>query len=152
MCQTCGVINDNNSSEVAPSVLFVCSRNGGKSQIAAGYMSLEAGHAIGVSSAGTNPADSINMLAAEVLLEQGVDIRTQEPRLLTEQDMRAASLVVVLGTEAQVPETDGVTIERWETDEPSLRGIEGRERMELVCADIHRHVADLKSRLLAKEN
>ncbi|XBH21104.1 low molecular weight phosphatase family protein [Jonesiaceae bacterium BS-20] len=140
--------NDASSSIQAPSVLFVCSRNGGKSQVAAGYMALEAGAAIEVSSAGTNPADSINTLAAEVLQEQGVDISQQVPRLLTEADMRSASLVVVLGTEARVPQIDGVTIERWETDEPSLRGIEGRERMELVCADIHRHVNALKERLL----
>lgn len=143
--------HDGTTSNQTPSVLFVCSRNGGKSQIAAGCLALEAGSAVNVLSAGTNPAKSINALAAEVLLEQGVDITSQVPRLLTEQDMLAADLVVVLGTEAQVPELDGVTIERWETDEPSLRGIEGRERMELVCADIHDRVKDLQARLLHPE-
>lgn len=50
--------------------------------------------------------------------------------------------------EAGVPSIDGVQIEVWDTDEPSLRGIKGRERMELVRADIHARVKDLRRRLL----
>ena len=38
-----------------PSVLFVCVRNGGKSQMAAGLMRKAAGDRIAVHSAGTNP-------------------------------------------------------------------------------------------------
>lgn len=47
-----------------------------------------------------------------------------------------------------MPALDGVAVEVWETDEPSLRGIEGRERMELVRDDIHARVLELKARLL----
>lgn len=61
--------------------------------------------------------------------------------------MRKAGLVVVLGTEAKVPAVDGVSVEVWETDEPSQRGIEGRERMELVRDDIHARVKELTQRL-----
>lgn len=131
-----------------PSVLFVCSRNGGKSQIAAGYLAKEAGDLVHVSSAGTKPGTEINALAAQVLAGQGIDILKAVPRQLTQEDMRAASLVVVLGTEAKVPVVDGVAVEVWETDEPSLRGIEGLERMELLTDDIHRRVLELKDRLL----
>lgn len=131
-----------------PAVLFVCSKNGGKSQMAAGLMKREAGDAIVVTSAGTKPGDKINGLSAEVLLDLGVDIRAEVPKPLTEEAMREAGLVVILGAEAQVERVDGVEIERWETDEPSLRGIEGRERMELVRDDIHARVKDLKARLL----
>ncbi|MBP1327618.1 arsenate-mycothiol transferase [Leucobacter exalbidus] len=131
-----------------PAVLFVCAKNGGKSQMAAGLMTLEAGDDITITSAGTKPGDAINALSAEVLLDLGVDISEQVPKPLTEANMRAAGLVVVLGTEAQVPEVEGVQVEVWETDEPSLRGIEGRERMELVRDDIHARVRALKARLL----
>ncbi|GHD13036.1 arsenate-mycothiol transferase ArsC [Zhihengliuella salsuginis] len=131
-----------------PAVLFVCSKNGGKSQMAAGLMKREAGGDIVVTSAGTRPAEKINALSAEVLLDAGVDIRAEVPKPLTAENMRAAGLVVILGGEAQVEPVDGVEIERWETDEPSLRGIEGRERMELVRDDIHARVKELKARLL----
>lgn len=132
-----------------PAVLFVCVKNGGKSQMAAGLMKLEAGTEVTVSSAGTKPGAAINGLSAEVLQDLGIDISGEKPRALTEQDMRAAGLVVVLGTEANVPAVDGVQVEVWDTDEPSLRGIEGRERMEIVRDDIRARVQDLKRRLLA---
>lgn len=133
-----------------PSVLFVCSKNGGKSQMAAGLMTLEAGRSVTVTSAGTKPGSEINALSAEVLLDLGVDIRNEKPKALTEESMRSVDLVVVLGTEAAVPEHDGVVVEVWETDEPSLRGIDGRERMELVRDDIHGRVKELKTRLLSR--
>lgn len=132
-----------------PAVLFVCVKNGGKSQMAAGLMRLEAGGEITVLSAGTHPGSAVNALSAEVLQDLGVDLDGETPKLLTEEKMRAAGHVVVLGTEAHVPPVAGVQIEVWETDEPSLRGIEGRERMELVRDDILARVKDLKRRLLS---
>ncbi|MGX1770439.1 arsenate-mycothiol transferase ArsC, partial [Dietzia sp. NPDC055343] len=47
-----------------PSVLFVCVKNGGKSQMAAALMRLHAGEAIEVHSAGTRPGSAVNALAA----------------------------------------------------------------------------------------
>ncbi|WP_300344381.1 hypothetical protein [Nesterenkonia sp.] len=44
---------------------------------------------------------------------------------------------------------DGVEVERWETDEPSARGIEGRQRMEIIRDDIHRRVRSLVSQLIS---
>lgn len=133
-----------------PAVLFVCVKNGGKSQMAAGLMRLEAGNEIAVSSAGTRPGAAINALSAQVLADLGVDISAERPKALTEEHMREAGLVVVLGAEAKVPALDGVRVETWETDEPSARGIEGRERMELVRDDIHARVKDLAARLLGR--
>ncbi|MDO2936100.1 low molecular weight phosphatase family protein [Paeniglutamicibacter sulfureus] len=135
-----------------PAVLFVCVKNGGKSQMAAGLMKHEAGNDVDVSSAGTKPGAAINGLSAEVLQDLGIDISAERPKALTEENMRAAGLVVVLGAEAKVPVLDGVRVETWETEEPSARGIEGRERMELVRDDIHARVRDLAARLLGTEN
>lgn len=52
-------------------MLFVCARNGGKSQMAAGLMKKEAGDLIDTYSAGTDPGEAINQLSAESLLEVG---------------------------------------------------------------------------------
>lgn len=131
-----------------PAVLFVRAKNGGKSQMAAGLMKLEAGAQIGVTSAGTKPGAAINDLWAEVLLDLGIDISAEKPKVLTEQNMRAAGLVVARGTKAKVPAIEGVRIEIWETYEPSLHGLEGRERMEFLRDDIHVRVKDRKNRRL----
>lgn len=143
--------SDKVADPVLPAVLFVCVKNGGKSQMAAGLMRHEAGAQVLVSSAGTKPGAAINALSAEVLMDLGIDISGEKPTLLTEDNMRSAGLVVVLGTEAEVPVVDGVAVEVWETDEPSLRGIEGRDRMELVRDDIHARVRELKARLLSAD-
>lgn len=129
-------------------MLFVCVKNGGKSQLAAGLMKHEAGNAVEVLSAGTNPGPALNTLAVDVLHDLGIDMSGEKPKALTEQTMKEVSLVVVLGSEAKVPDLEGVRVVTWNIDEPSLRGIEGRERMELVRDDIYRRVKALKSELI----
>jgi arsenate-mycothiol transferase len=60
--------------------------------------------------------------------------------------MRAADLVVVVGTSAQVSTPEGVALEVWDTDEPSLRGIDGLDRMRLIRDDITTRIRDLVER------
>ena len=71
-----------------PSVLFVCVKNGGKSQMAAGLMRKAAGDQVDVYSAGTKPGDAVNALSAETLLEVGVDISGETPTLIDPQLVR----------------------------------------------------------------
>ncbi len=128
-------------------VLFVCVKNGGKSQMAAGLMTKRAGDTIRVQSAGTTPGNTVNGLSAESLAEVGVDISGNTSKPVTEEMVRAADVVVTLGREAHVDEVPGTRFENWDTDEPSERGIEGIERMRLVRDDIARRVDDLYNRL-----
>lgn len=132
-----------------PSVLFVCVKNGGKSQLAAGLMTQRAGDAITVASAGTRPGAAVNGLSAQSLAEVGVDISGNSPQQITEEMVRAADVVVTLGREAHVDEVPGTAFENWDTDEPAERGIDGIERMRLVRDDIASRVADLHDRLTA---
>ncbi len=133
-----------------PSVLFVCVKNGGKSQMAAGLMSKRAGDTITVESGGTRPGTAVNALSAESLAEVGVDISHNTPTAITEHMVRAADVVVTLGREAHVHEVAGTVFENWDTDEPSERGIDGIERMRLVRDDIAHRVDDLYDRLTAE--
>lgn len=119
-----------------PQVLFVCVKNGGKSQMAAGLMRHRAGESVGVDSAGTKPGVAINALSAQSLHEIGVDIDSETPKALTPELIATADLLVVLGREARIEASDDPRIEYWDTDEPSERGIEGLERMRLVRDDI----------------
>ncbi|WP_222272139.1 arsenate-mycothiol transferase ArsC [Modestobacter marinus] len=126
-----------------PKVLFVCVKNAGKSQMAAGLMKQLAGDAVVVSSAGTQVGAALNELSLESLAEIGVDITGEHPSAITADMVRAADVVVTLGSEAHVDPVDGTRFEKWITDEPSERGIDGIERMRLVRDDIARRVATL---------
>ncbi|SDE03897.1 arsenate-mycothiol transferase ArsC [Auraticoccus monumenti] len=130
-----------------PSVLFVCVKNGGKSQLAAALMRHRAGDAITVASAGTRPGSALNAEAVTSLDELGVSTAGEQPKPVTEELLDAADLVVVLGTEAQLDDPRGTPVEVWETDEPSARGITGMERMRLVRDDIAQRVDGLHRRL-----
>ena len=134
-------------THTTPSVLFVCVKNGGKSQMAAGLMRRTAGDSVLVDSAGTNPGGSVNALSAESLLEVGVDITHQVPKRITAEMICAADVVITLGREARVDPVPGTRFENWDTDEPFDRGIDGIERMRLVRDDIAARVAVLAREL-----
>ena len=128
-------------------MLFVCVKNGGKSQMAAGLMRKIAGDRIDVFSAGTSPGSAINALSAQSLLEVGVDITGEHPKAIDPALLREVDLVVTLGREARVDVPPGTRLENWDTDEPSQRGIEGIERMRLVRDDIAARVQRLAEQL-----
>jgi arsenate-mycothiol transferase len=131
-----------------PSVLFVCVKNGGKSQMAAGLMRAAAGDHVEVHSAGTAPGTTINVQSAQSLREVGIDITDEHPKPIDRDLLSRVDLVVTLGREATIdnPPTT-VIVENWDTDEPSRRGIEGMDRMRLIRDDISRRVDDLVIRL-----
>ncbi|MBM4468121.1 low molecular weight phosphatase family protein [Rhodococcus hoagii] len=130
-------------------MLFVCVKNGGKSQMAAGLMRKAAGDAVEVHSAGTRPGAAVNALSAQSLLEVGVDITAETPKAIDPQLVRAVDVVVTLGREAHVDPVPGTRFENWDTDEPSERGIDGIDRMRLVRDDIAARVDRLAGQLTA---
>ncbi|APT10808.1 low molecular weight phosphatase family protein [Mycolicibacterium peregrinum] len=130
-----------------PTVLFVCVSNAGKSVMAAGLMHHIAGTAIHVASAGTHAKTAVNDLSAQALAEVGVDISGHQPVQLTDQMLDDADLVVIVGTQAELGNHPGTTIQRWDTDEPSLRGIDGIERMRIIRDDINTRVQNLAASL-----
>ena len=134
-----------------PSVLFVCVKNAGKSQMAAGLMREVAGDAVEVHSAGTKPGGEINALSAAALAEGGIDITDQTPKAIDPALLRDVDVVVTLGREAHVEPVEGTRFETWDTDEPSDRGIDGIERMRLVRDDIAARVEDLLVRLASRQ-
>lgn len=132
-----------------PKVLFVCVGNGGKSQMAAALADKHAGEAIEIHSAGTKPATKLNTESVEAISEVGADMSDGRPKAVDPQLLREADRVVILGKDAQLelPADAQGTLERWVTDEPSERGIEGMERMCLVRDDIDARVRALITEL-----
>ena len=134
-------------AETTPGMLFVCSKNGGKSQLAAGLMNQIAHGTIRVYSAGTKPGKELDAQSVESLAELGIDITGEHPKPVTDELLDAADVVIVLGTEAKIELREGTRLVLWDTDEPSERGIEGMERMSLVRDDIKSRVQKLYAEL-----
>ncbi|MBZ4504456.1 low molecular weight phosphatase family protein [Mycobacterium avium subsp. hominissuis] len=135
-----------------PSVLFVCVSNAGKSVMAAGLMRHTAAPNIHISSAGTHAKTAVNDLSVQALTEIGVDISGHQPVQLTDQMIAAADLIVIVGAQADVEDHAGTPILRWDTDEPSLRGVDGIERMRIIRDDINTRVKDLANELSSQSS
>jgi len=78
-------------------VLFVCVENAGRSQIAEAF-----GRAYGLEamSAGTVPAENVNPIVVQVMRERGISL-LGKPKMLTEDMIREADLVVTMGCSVQ---------------------------------------------------
>jgi len=132
-----------------PTVLFVCVSNGGKSQMAEALMRAHVGDSASIHSAGTAPKGKINAESAASVARAGASMDAATSKPIDPDLLRTADRVIVLGRDAQVEPVGGMTatIERWDTDEPSLRGIEGDERMDLIRDDIQNRVEALADEL-----
>jgi protein-tyrosine-phosphatase len=102
-----------------PEVLFVCVQNAGRSQIAAGLVTLRSGGQVGVRSAGSDPAEVVQPLVAEVMAELGVDLADAFPKPLTDEVVRAADVVVTMGCGDACPIYPGKRYEDWEVGDPA---------------------------------
>jgi arsenate reductase len=114
----------NSRTAPTPTVLFVCVHNAGRSQMAAGYLQDLAGGRIEVRSAGSEPKDQINPIAVEVMLEVGIDITANTPKLLTVDAVRAADVVITMGCGDACPIFPGKRYEDWELDDPAGQSID----------------------------
>ncbi|MDN6330140.1 MAG: arsenate reductase ArsC, partial [Brachybacterium sp.] len=97
-----------------PSVLFVCVHNAGRSQMAAGWLRHLAGESIEVRSAGSAPAASINPAAVEAMAEEGVDITSASPTVLTADAVQQSDVVITMGCGDACPIFPGKRYEDWE--------------------------------------
>ena len=102
-----------------PVVLFVCVHNAGRSQMAAALLESYAAGSVDVRSAGSAPADSLNPAVLEVMRERGLDLEGRRPRLLDEDDVRVADVVVTMGCGDACPVFPGRSYLDWPLDDPA---------------------------------
>ena len=102
-----------------PSVLYVCVHNAGRSQMAAAYTHHLSGGAIEVRSAGSAPAESINPAVREALLEHGIDISAEVPKLLADEAVVASDVVITMGCGDTCPIFPGKRYEDWDVADPA---------------------------------
>ncbi|HMQ37918.1 MAG TPA: arsenate reductase ArsC [Micropruina sp.] len=107
-----------------PSVLFVCVHNAGRSQMGAAYTSHLSGGAVEVRSAGSAPADSINPAVRAALLEDGIDISAERPKILTTEAVQASDVVITMGCGDTCPFFPGKRYLDWTLDDPAGQGVD----------------------------
>lgn len=105
-------------------IMFVCVHNAGRSQMAAGFMRELGGERVEVLSAGSAPKDSINPVAVEAMLELGIDIANQKPKILTPEAVQQSDVVITMGCGDACPYYPGKRYEDWKLDDPAGQGIE----------------------------
>jgi protein-tyrosine-phosphatase len=102
-----------------PTVLFVCVHNAGRSQMAAGFLTKLAGDRVAVRSAGSLPADQVNPVAVAAMAEAGIDIASQQPKMLTSDAVQAADVVITMGCGDTCPVFPGKRYEDWDLPDPA---------------------------------
>jgi arsenate reductase (thioredoxin) len=126
------------------SVLFVCVHNAGRSQMAAGFLRELTAGTVDVYSAGSEPADALNRVAVQAMLEDGIDIAGAAPRILTPDAVLQADVVITMGCGDVCPVFPGKRYEDWDLTDPAGLDIaevrvirdEIRRRVEVLIAGL----------------
>ena len=127
-----------------PSVLFVCVHNAGRSQMAAAYLSHLGAGRIEVLSAGSAPADQVNPAAVAAMLEEGIDMAAETPKILTDEAVEASDVVITMGCGDTCKFYPGKRYEDWVLDDPAGQSVEAvrpirdeiRSRVEVLIAEL----------------
>lgn len=131
--------------EGAPTVLFVCVQNAGRSQIAAGILRQLAGERVVVRTAGSEPATDVRRTVITALDEIGVPLGGEFPKPLTDEAVRAADVVITMGCGDACPIYPGRRYLDWDLEDPAGKPL---ERVRAIRDDIEVRVRGLLDDLL----
>jgi arsenate reductase len=102
-----------------PVVLFLCTHNAGRSQMALGWFNHLAGERATAWSGGSEPGIEINPAAVQAMAEVGIDITGEYPKPWTDEILGAADVVVTMGCGDACPIFPGKRYVDWELDDPA---------------------------------
>jgi protein-tyrosine-phosphatase len=107
------------SDDHRPVVLFLCTHNAGRSQIALGYFRALADDRAIAWSGGSEPGSQVNASAVAAMREAGIDISGEFPKPWTDEVVRAADVVVTMGCGDACPIFPGKRYEDWTIEDPN---------------------------------
>jgi arsenate reductase (thioredoxin) len=102
-----------------PEVLFVCTHNAGRSQMAAALLDHQAAARVRVTSAGSQPADQLNPAVVQAMSEIGLDISRELPKRLTNDKVKPADIVITMGCGDACPVYPGKRYLHWNLPDPA---------------------------------
>jgi arsenate reductase len=122
-------------------VLFACTHNAGRSQMAAAFFNRRAdprkARAI---SAGTRPGDRVHPVVLTAMREAGIDLEAARPQRLTPDLASQAQLLVTMGCEEACPVVPGARVEDWPLQDPKDQPV---ERVRAIRDEIRQRVDQL---------
>jgi arsenate reductase len=131
-------------SDGKPTVLFLCTHNAGRSQMALGYFTNLAGDNAIAWSGGSEPGNEINPAAIAAMAEVDIDITGEYPKPWTDEIVAAADVVITMGCGDACPIFPGKRYENWELPDPAGQGLDAvRPIRDDIEERIHRLLADL---------
>jgi arsenate reductase len=120
-------------------VLFVCTQNAGRSQMAQALFERDGPPDVRAESAGAEPADRVHPVVVEAMREIGIDLAVRRPKKLTLEMQLHADWAITLACGAKCPYVPSV-VEDWDVADPAGRPIEEVRR---IRDDLERRVNDL---------
>lgn len=104
-------------------VLFVCTQNAGRSQMAQAFFERHAPDDVRGESAGADPAAQVHPVVIEAMKEVGVDLSGRRPKRLTLEMQLHADWAITMGCGDKCPYVPSV-VEDWDVEDPAERPIE----------------------------
>jgi arsenate reductase (thioredoxin) len=120
-------------------VLFVCTQNAGRSQMAQAFFERHAPADLRAESAGAEPAGRVHPEVVEGMREIGIDLNDRRPKKLTLEMQLHADWTITLACGAKCPYVPSV-VEDWDVDDPAGQPI---EQVRTIRDDIEQRVTDL---------
>jgi arsenate reductase (thioredoxin) len=120
-------------------VLFVCTQNAGRSQIAQALFDKHGPEDVRAESAGAEPANRVHPEVVEAMREIGIDLSGQRPKKLTLEMQLHADWAITLACGAKCPYVPSI-VEDWDVSDPAGRPI---EEVRLIRDEIELRVKDL---------
>jgi arsenate reductase (thioredoxin) len=127
-------------SDGKPTVLFLCTHNAGRSQMARGFFAHLAGERAVAWSGGSEPGNELIPAAVEAMAEVGIDITEEFPKPWTNEIVEAADVVVTMGCGDACPIYPGKHYEEWTLSDPAGQSLDA---VRPIRDDIEEHVRRL---------
>lgn len=135
---------ENTSHDGKPIVLFVCTHNAGRSQMAMGFFTHLAGDAAVAWSGGSEPGNEVNPAAIDAMAERGIDISGEYPKPWTDEIVHAADVIITMGCGDACPVFPGRRYQDWVLDDPAGQDLNG---VRPIRDEIERRVRQLLTEL-----
>lgn len=120
-------------------VLFVCTHNAGRSQMAEAFFNRFAPDDIRGESAGSQPAKEVWPNVVEAMREVGLDLTGRKPQKLSRELQLGADWAVTLACGEQCPYVP-TKVEDWDIEDPAGKSL---EEVRVIRDQVERHVLEL---------
>ena len=117
---------NDDDTEPAYALGFVCVQNAGRSQMATAFAERERANrgledVVEITTGGTHPAESVHDVVVEIMAEadgDGIDLSDRTPREISTEELHACDVVATMGCSTLELGADDVDVRDWALDDP----------------------------------